>query len=243
MNFVTPDWRTPPRVRALTTLRIGGASHAPYDSLNLAAHVGDDPERVLENRRRLFSHLNLPDEPFWLEQMHGTQVLRVSDDESSRQADGAITSEPGKICAVLTADCLPVLFASTDGSRVGAAHAGWRGLAAGVLEATMAALATPPRNLLAWLGPAISQEHFEVGPEVRAAFLRIDPAAATAFVANSRGRWQADLYRLARQRLNRAGIDAIYGGDRCTFGEREAFFSHRRDQRCGRMASLIWMGN
>jgi len=241
IHFIVPDWPAPRHVRAVSTTRGGGVSHAPYDSLNLAEHVGDEPDCVVENRRRLRIQLGLDVEPFWLNQVHGAQVVEVPVEVRNSTADAVVTGESNSVCAILTADCLPVLFASTDDMRVGAAHAGWRGLAAGVLEATIAALAIPPRKLLAWLGPAIGPGHFEVGSEVRAAFINLDPSAATAFRANAQGRWQADLYRLARQHLNRAGIDAIYGGGHCTFGEAGAFFSHRRDGQCGRMATLIWI--
>jgi hypothetical protein len=242
MNFIVPDWPAPAAVRAASTLRGGGVSQAPFDTLNLAAHVDDRPGAVAENRRRLCAALELPQEPFWLEQVHGARALVVEDAApDDRQADAAVTAQPGAVCVVLTADCLPVLFATTDGRKVAAAHAGWRGLAAGVLEATVTALEAPPREVLAWLGPAIGQPHFEVGEEVHRAFVGANPAAAAAFLVNERGRWQADLYRLARQRLNRAGIDAVYGGGWCTFAESQSFFSHRRDGRCGRMATLIWM--
>jgi hypothetical protein len=240
IEFIVPDWPVPPRVRAVSTLRTGGVSSSPYESLNLAMHVGDEPDRVLENRRRLRAQLELAHEPAWLKQVHGTGVARASA-ANLPVADAAIAEAPGPACAILTADCLPVLFASTDGKRVAAAHAGWRGLSRGVLEATIDALATPPRELLAWLGPAIGPAHFEVGTEVRDAFLRLDPAAVAAFRANERHRWQADLYRLARQHLNRAGIDAVYGGGLCTYGETERFFSYRRDGECGRLATLIWI--
>ncbi len=245
IEFVVPDWPAPRHVRALATLRGGGVSHPPYDSLNLAQHVGDEPDCVLENRHRLRVQLGLDVEPSWLNQVHGVQVVRTAHVVPGRghppAADATVTDAPGSVCAILTADCLPVLFTTTDGKRAAAAHAGWRGLAAGVLEATIEALATPPRELLAWLGPAIGPRHFEVGSEVRDSFLRLDPAAVTAFRANERRRWQADLYRLARQHLNRAGIDAVYGGGRCTFEEADAFFSYRRDGECGRMATLIWI--
>ena len=240
IEFLVPDWPAPARVHALSTLRLGGVSRGPHESLNLATHVGDEPDCVLENRRRLRTQLGLEHEPAWLEQVHGIGVARAAA-ATLPVADAAITDAPGPACAILTADCLPVLFARTDGKRVAAAHAGWRGLSAGVLEATIDALATPPRELLAWLGPAIGPAHFEVGGEVRDVFLRLDPAAVAAFRANERRRWQADLYRLARQHLNRAGIDAVYGGGRCTFAETGRFFSYRRDGECGRMATLIWI--
>lgn len=240
IEFIVPDWPAPARVRAASTLRSGGVSRPPYESLNLATHVGDEPDCVIENRRRLREQLGLSHEPAWLKQVHGIGVARAA---ASVQpvADATIADGPGPACAILTADCLPVLFARTDGQRVAAAHAGWRGLSAGVLETTIDALATPPRELLAWLGPAIGPDHFEVGGEVRDAFLRLDPAAVAAFRANQRRRWQADLYRLARQHLNRAGIDAVYGGGWCTYAEAGQFFSYRRDGECGRMATLIWI--
>jgi YfiH family protein len=240
IEFIVPEWPAPPGVRAVSTLRTGGVSRPPYESLNLALHVGDEPDSVLENRQRLRAELGLEHEPAWLKQVHGIGVARAAA-ASMPTADATIADAAGPACAILTADCLPVLFASTNGRRVAAAHAGWRGLSAGVLEATIDALATPPRELLAWLGPAIGPAHFEVGGEVRDAFLRLDPASVAAFRANERRRWQADLYRLARQHLNRAGIDAVYGGGWCTFGDAARFFSYRRDGECGRMATLIWI--
>lgn len=239
MKYLTPDWPAPPNVKAAVTLRSGGVSSPPYDSLNLAAHVGDRPEHVAENRRLLRASLALPAEPAWLEQVHGTRTIHIGREEGC-PADASLADAPGQVCAVLTADCLPVLFASTDGAKVAAAHAGWRGLAAGVLETTIEQLATPPGHLLAWLGPAISQANFEVGAEVREAFVASDSLAASAFLPNERGRWQADLYALARQRLKRAGVDAVFGGGLCTYAGSAEFFSHRRDGRCGRMATLIW---
>ena len=240
-SFILPDWPAPPGVRAVSTLRTGGVSRAPYDSFNLAAHVGDDPAHVGENRQRLRRELQLSVEPYWLEQVHGTRVVRASEQGQPQIADGAFTFEPGPVCAVLTADCLPVLFCSRDGRRVAVAHAGWRGLAAGVLEETARALEVPGEDLLCWLGPAIEPEHFEVGAEVRAAFVARDPVAARAFVPLANGKWLADLYALARLRLGRLGIESIHGGERGTFRERTAFFSFRRDGRCGRMATLVWI--
>lgn len=241
IDRIVPDWPAPERIRALSTLRTGGTSRPPFDSANLAAHVGDEERSVAENRVRLRSQLHLTTEPFWLNQVHGTRVVHADSSSAPPEADAALTFESGPICSVLTADCLPVLFASRDGGRVAAAHAGWRGLAAGVLEATVRALEAPPSQLIAWLGPAIEQEHFEVGDEVRAAFLAHDAAAATAFVPHGHHKWLADLYALARQRLRRLGVESIYGGDRGTYRERAAFYSHRRDGRCGRMATLIWI--
>ena len=235
-----PDWPAPPGVRAWVTERAGGASRGPYAALNLAAHVGDDPAHVAANRHRLAAVLRLPAEPCWLEQVHGTAIAELDRGAPAGPADGAVTARPRTVCAVLTADCLPVLFATRDGARVGVAHAGWRGLAAGVLDAALAALRARPAEVVAWLGPAIGAAAFEVGAEVREAFARGDPAAVECFTPNARGRWQADLYGLARRRLAALGVPAVHGGDLCTFTDRERFFSHRREAPCGRMATLIW---
>ncbi len=211
--------------------------------MNLAAHVGDDAEAVAANRRALRAALDLPAEPLWLSQVHGTAVADVSVDDGGvvPEADASVSAVSGRACAVMTADCLPVLFAARDGSAVAAAHAGWRGLVAGVLEATVEKLGTPPETLLAWLGPAISQAAFEVGDEVRAAFVAADPDADTAFLPNAAGRWQADLYALARRRLSAAGVGAVYGGGECTYRDSRRFFSYRREAHCGRMASIIFI--
>jgi YfiH family protein len=232
-------------VRALFTLRSGGASRSPYESFNLGGHVGDDPEAVRRNRRQLCRDGELPREPIWLEQVHGTQVLDADQALLMGAAriplgDAAVSRQAGPVLAVLVADCLPVLFAALDGSAVAVAHAGWRGLAAGVLEATAAALAGHGA-LQAWLGPAISAARFEVGPEVREAFTARDPAAAAAFTANSRGRWQCDLQALARARLAAAGVSSIYADSGCTYAETQRFYSYRRDGITGRMAALIWL--
>ncbi|MEO1766206.1 peptidoglycan editing factor PgeF [Thiobacter aerophilum] len=235
---ILPDWPTPPHVRALVTTRAGGVSVGPYASLNLAAHVGDDPAAVAENRARL--RRLLPAEPLWLEQVHGTAVWRMEAGAPGR-ADASVSRTAGQVCAVLTADCLPVLFADRAGTVVAAAHAGWRGLCAGVLERTVAAMQTDPGQIMSWLGPAIGPEAFQVGEEVRLAFLAVDAAAAEAFRADGPGRWRADLYALARMRLARAGVQAVFGGGLCTFSDPTRFFSYRRDGATGRMASLIWL--
>jgi YfiH family protein len=232
-------------VRAVFTLRSGGVSAPPYDSLNLAAHVGDEARAVAENRRRLRTQLRLPEEPAWMEQVHGIDVLDLdaastAAPASSPRADAAFTRRNGRVCAVQVADCLPVLLAVRDGSAVAAAHAGWRGLAAGVLEATVTRLAVEPVRLLAWLGPGIGPAHFEVGEEVRNAFLTHNVAAAGAFTGNPRGRWQCDLVALARARLAALGVAAVFGGEWCTYADAARFFSYRRDGRCGRMTALIW---
>lgn len=238
-DLLVPDWPAPARVRSLQTLRGAGCSLAPWDSFNLGDHVGDDPAHVAANRAALREHL--PAEPAWLKQVHGIATVNPKKSPKMKEADAALTQDPGTVCAVMTADCLPVLFCGRAGTVVAAAHAGWRGLAGGVLESAIAAMAAPAGELLAWLGPAIGPSAFEVGDEVRAAFLADDSAAAEAFVPHGAGKWLADIYALARRRLQRAGVDAIYGGNFCTFSEPERFFSYRRDGVTGRMASLIWL--
>jgi polyphenol oxidase len=241
ITWLTPEWPVPAAVGALSTCRGGGTSEAPYASLNLGAHVGDAPAAVAENRRRLHLAAELPAEPTWLAQVHGTEVADLDVPNSSATADGAVTRRPGRIAAILTADCLPVLFAAESGDVVAAAHAGWRGLAAGIIEATVRALAVPPRALLVWLGPAIGPRHFEIGAEVRHELLKLDPGALPAFAVNARGRFMADLAALARRRLERLGIERVYGGGECTYTHSERYFSHRRDGRTGRQATLIWL--
>jgi polyphenol oxidase len=242
-DLILPDWPAPPGVRAVFTLRSSGVSRPPFDSFNIGAHVGDEPRAVAENRRLLREHLELSAEPAWLEQVHGRRVADLDAQDSGAAlapADGAVTRTAGRVCAIQVADCMPVLFAAADGAAVGAAHAGWRGLAGGVLEAVVSAMRAPPEGLLAWLGPAIGQAHFEVGDEVRAAFLAADPGAGGAFTANARGKWQCDLYGLARRRLAALGVTQVHGGGWCTYADARGFFSYRRDGRCGRMAALIW---
>lgn len=237
--WLTPAWPAPVNVHAATTLRSGGTSVGPYEGCNLALHVGDDAVAVHENRRRVRHALRLPAEPVWLDQVHGTTVVDADQAPVAPQADAAVSRAAGSVCVVMTADCLPVLFCSRDGQRIGAAHAGWRGLVGGVLGATVAALGEP-RELLAWLGPAIEPEAFEVGPEVAEAFIARDPANAAAFERNGRGRFQADLYRLARIELQGLGVSAIYGGGLRCHADAGRFFSHRRGAPTGRMATLIW---
>jgi YfiH family protein len=248
LSVIVPEWLAPTRVHAAFTLRTGGVSQQPYDSLNFGAHVGDDAVAVRENRRRLRESLRLPSEPIWLQQVHGTAVVDMDSLEhvdalaaEPPRGDAAVARDSGRVCVIQVADCMPVLFAARDGSAVGAAHAGWRGLAAGVLEETVRKLHAPPSSLLAWLGPTIGQGHFEVGEDVRAAFMSTDTQAASAFTANARGRWQCDLYALARRRLAALGIQDISGGGWCTYADSARFFSFRRDGQCGRMAALIWL--
>jgi YfiH family protein len=234
------DWPGPSNVRTWQTTRAGGVSAGRYSSLNLGLHVGDDAAAVAANRERLRSRLDLPAEPVWLEQVHGRRILDLDRGETG-PADGAVSASAGTVLAVMTADCLPVLLTTRAGDTVAIAHAGWRGLAAGVLQAAVEAMARDPAGILAWLGPAISQDAFEVGDEVMRAFTGADPGSAGAFRRNERGRWQADLYALARRALNRVGVDAVFGAPACTFGEPGRYFSHRREAPCGRMASLIWL--
>ena len=243
MQNLTAGWPAPARVRTLVTTHDGGVSLAPYASLNLGQHVGDDPAAVAENRARL--RACLPAEPFWLNQVHGIGVQEACADapDVPPDADAGFTRQPGVVCAVMTADCLPVLLTDRSGSVVAAAHAGWRGLCNGIIEATIARMAVPANDILAWLGPAIGPDAFEVGPEVRAAFMAHDPTAASAFAAIPDGKYLADIYLLARQRLNACGVTEVHGGDACTVTERERYFSYRRDGRTGRMASLIWLAD
>lgn len=248
MNVLRPDWPAPARVRAATTTRQGGVSQPPFDSFNLGGHVGDAPAAVAANRQQLRKKLSLPSEPHWLNQIHGITVVNLdTSPEGVPEADASITTTPNTVCVVLTADCLPVLFCDQTGTQVAAAHAGWRGLAAGVLEATVKSFAAPPEQIMVWMGPAIGPQAFEVGDEVRQAFVEFDPAAAQAFTAvqseANEKKWLADVYQLARQRLAAVGVKNIYGGGRCTFNEAEEFYSFRRDGKTGRMASLVWIGS
>ena len=243
--MIIPDWPAPPSVIATVTTRPGGVSEGPYQAMNTATHVGDDPARVAENRRLLRQQLQLPSEPKWLTQVHGTQVVDAETVAGKVDADAAFTTRSGVVCVVQTADCLPVFFCNTEGTRVAVAHAGWAGLVAGVLEAAAACFA-PGDNVLAWLGPAISQPCFEVGEEVREAYLGAADSSsrdstARAFMPSDRpGHWRADLYQLARIRLLAQAV-TVYGGGLCTFRDSERFFSYRRDGVTGRMASLIYI--
>lgn len=238
-HCIIPEWPASPNVKALQTTRKGGVSAAPYDTLNLGLHVGDDPVRVNRNRQSLAPFM--PSEPVWLEQVHGTSVANADVADCRVQADACIARHRASVCVVMTADCLPVLLCDKQGSVVGAAHAGWKGLAAGVIEATVQAMNVAPLSLMAWLGPAISREAFEVGEEVRTAFVTVHPQAASAFVAGQSGKWLADIYALARIRLNALGVTQIYGGNYCTYRESDKFFSYRRDGTTGRMGTFIWM--
>jgi polyphenol oxidase len=227
-DFLIPDWPAPAKVKALVTTRAHG---------NLAYHVGDRKSAVAA---RLGLRAHLPAEPAWLTQVHGTRCVDAGAAAHGTEADASTSRTPGVVCAVLTADCLPVLLCDDSGRVVAAAHAGWRGLLAGVIESAVAAMSVPGARLLAWLGPAIGPSAFEVGDEVRAAFVSVDIAATDAFIALPNGKWLCDLYALARLRLSAVGVTSVFGGDRCTFTETDIFFSYRRERETGRMASLIW---
>jgi len=238
-HCIIPDWPAPVNVKTLQTTRVGGISSAPYDTLNLGDHVGDAPMSVARNRMLL--NTLLPSEPVWLNQVHGTVVAKADMAGCLPQADACIARHRDAVCVVMTADCLPVLLCDKQGSVVGAAHAGWKGLAAGVIQAAVQVMEVAPQNLMAWMGPAISQQAFEVGDEIRTLFVEADAKTAGAFIAGQPGKWFADIYALARLRLNELGITRIYGGGYCTYRERERFFSYRRDGATGRMGTFIWL--
>ncbi len=240
MILSRPEWSLPPRVRAAYTTRQGGISRGSWASLNLGLHCGDDSEAVAENLRRLSDEL--PASPRWLRQVHGTGLIHLDDWQSGIEADAAWTDRPGQVCAILTADCLPILLAHTDGVLVAAVHAGWRGLAAGVIEQTIAQLPVDPTHLSAWIGPGISQSAYEVSDAVRADFVDGNPALKSAFESSRPGHFLADLKAIARQRLTAAGLSRIVDAKLCTAAEPDRFFSYRRDQgRTGRQAGLIWL--
>ena len=241
--FVYPDWPAPKRVKAVMTTREGGMSAKPYASLNLGDHVDDCPQAVTKNRALLHETLQLPAEPIWLSQVHGTTVLKHAVAQSGDEADAIVATQAGQVCAIMTADCLPVLFCDRTGTVVGGAHAGWRGLAAGVLGNTIDTMGCSPDQILVWLGAAIGPSAFEVGDDVRDAFLAQDDKCGQAFKAYQTGKWMADIYQLATRNLVRNGIlqENIYGAHWCTFTQAEQFYSYRRESQTGRMASLIWL--
>ena len=248
IELIQPHWPAPANVRSAQTIRRGGVSAAPFNSLNLGTHVGDSLADVQLNREQLAERLAFTHQPVWLEQVHGTEVvtvpLAVRGASVTPVADAVLSRTVGEACAIMTADCLPVLFCDQAGTVVAAAHAGWRGLANGVLESTLTAMNVDPATVLAWLGPAIGPNAFEVGGEVRAAFMAHLPVTAEAFIANSDSatdKWLADIYQLARLRLAAAGVTQCYGGDYCTYTDSERFFSYRREAKTGRQASLIWL--
>lgn len=239
-EWIVPDWPAPPGVRALQTTRQGGVSQGPYASLNLGDHVGDIPESVAANRQRLLGFL--PKQPLWLHQVHGIVVADTEKGCDGISADASVARRTGDVCAVLTADCLPVLLCNDSGTVVAAVHAGWRSLAGGIIEAAVRKMACPGQQIMAWLGPAIGPEHFEVGEEVRAAFVAQNLQAREAFFPGEKeGKWLGDLCGLARQRLSCLGVHRVYGGHWCTMRDRALFFSYRREGNTGRMGSFIWL--
>ncbi len=238
-EFIFPDWPAPKNIKSATTTRAGGHSQTPFDSFNLASHVEDESSLVAQNRKTLIEELQLPSEPIWLEQVHS--AIAVDASTKNRKADASYTNQKNTVCVVMTADCLPVLFCNKQGTQVAAAHAGWRGLANGILESTIKAMNSPANKLMAWMGPAIGPAVFEVGDEVRDAFINHLPQAEQAFTQTKQGHWLADLYELAKQRLAAQGVTAVYGGGECTYSDNVRFYSYRRDGKTGRMANLIWI--
>jgi YfiH family protein len=239
-SWIRAEWVAPPGVIAGTTTRLGGVSNDHYESLNLGQHVGDEAVSIIENRRRFVTNCGLPEEPVWLNQTHSINVAVDRPENPDDEVDALVTCLADHPAVVMTADCLPVVFAASDGSEVGIAHAGWRGLCNGILQATVSNMRARPGDVSAWLGPAISQKAFEVGPEVREQFAAVSPGATAYFAANDRGRFQADLHGLARLLLKGAGVEDVSGGNHCTFTEKERFFSYRRDGQCGRMATFVY---
>lgn len=241
IDVVSADWPMHD-VLACTTTRDGGVSRGRYATLNLAAHVGDDDAAVAANRRRMRDALDLEGEPLWLDQVHGATVVDAADvaaDDPPPTADAVVSRDGLRTLGILTADCLPILLCSVANAEIAALHCGWRSLSSGIVAETVDALDSAGADLIAWLGPAISAPAFEVGDEVREAFLAGVGDADACFTANERGRWQADLYGLARRYLAAAGVERVYGGGLCTYGDSRRYFSYRRDGRCGRMATLI----
>jgi polyphenol oxidase len=239
-EWLVPEWPAPGRVRAFVTTRAGGVSEGAYASMNLGMSSGDDPQRVARNREIVREVL--PETPRWLAQVHGTDVFDLDrDDEGQPKADAAISRRRNRVCAVLTADCMPLLLCDVRGSAVAVAHAGWRGLAAGVVENAVRSLGARSEDVIAWLGPTIGPGAFEVGPEVREAFVAHSPRAESAFVSHKPGKYTADLYALARQRLEALGVGGVFGGEFCTYQDTQRFFSYRREKQSGRMGTFIWM--
>ena len=237
-HWLVPDWPAPANIHAATTLRTGGVSLGTFSSLNPAAHVSDDNERVRQNRQIIGAMLDLPTEPIWLAQIHSNRAVKAFKTALLEQADASYSNESGVVCAVMTADCLPLLVCSTDGAQIAAIHAGWRGLLSGVITNTIVAM--QQQDFLVWLGPAIGPDCFEVGPEVREDFLEKSASFNDAFKRQGNGKWLADIYQLARIELAALGIVNVYGGTHCTFTEHERFYSYRRESQTGRMATLIW---
>ncbi len=243
LDLIRPNWPAPSQVQAVSTTRLGGMSLSPYASFNLGSRVQDDPKQVAANRQQLSHALELPTEPAWLSQVHGCTVVAAEQVSTPLEADASYSRKPGSVCVVMTADCLPVLFCNQKGDCVAAVHAGWRGLAAGVIAAAVKRMDCDSEQILAWLGPAIGPDAFEVGAEVRTIFMDLGPVTEDCFRPSPTGRWLADIYALARCQLGTLGITAVYGGGWCTYTDRKRFFSYRRDGVTGRMASLIWLSH
>lgn len=241
--FIYPDWPAPDNIKAFTTTRQGGVSFSPYDAFNLGDHVADSPADVQKNRDILITMAGLPSQPKWLTQVHGTRVIDSQHWQTGEEADAIFCQQPDDVCAILTADCLPVLLCNQSGSQIAAIHAGWRGLLNGIIEKTLTHFSTEPSTTIAWLGPAIGPQQFEVGKEVFDAFTHIDTQAEQAFKQIDNEHYLADIYQLARQRLQNHGVTQIYGGNHCTVSEPVQFYSYRRDGQTGRMASIIWIEN
>jgi polyphenol oxidase len=240
VDLIIPKWNAPANVQALSTTRAGGYSEAPYAGLNMGFGSGDDPSAVRKNRTSLLREVDAPSEPIWLAQVHGVECVEAKSDAAGIAADASFSRTPNEVCAVMTADCMPVLFCSVDGERVAAAHAGWRGLANGVLETTCERMGGEVDSIMAWLGPCIGQANYEVGEEVRTSFLADDRQASKYFAPTRPGHWCADLPGLAQQRLLKLGVREVSGGHWCTHAEPNRFYSYRRDGITGRMATLIW---
>ncbi len=242
IQWLTPDWPVPPHIRAFSTTRLGGFSQQAFCSMNLGDHVGDDTVTVVRNRAALVAKLNLPNEPYWLKQVHRHKIIKVCDGLSAvPEADGSFSRQPEQVCAVLTADCLPILFSDKAGTTVAAIHAGWRGLASGIIDAALEVLGVSYDSLLVWLGPAIGPAKFEVGDDVKAIFATKAYNTAPAFRSKTTNKWLLDIYELARCHLSYYGVKNIYGGDQCTYSQSDQYFSYRRDGLTGRMVSLIWI--
>ena len=243
VRWIPADWPAPKHIYAGTTTRIGGCSLGTYSSMNLASHVDDNPGHVSQNRILLGERLSLPDEPLWLQQIHGNKVINLATENINQPADGAYTNKQNQICVVLTADCLPLLLCNTAGTEIAAIHTGWRGFSGNIISNTLNAFATRPQELMAWIGPNISANHYEVGEEVRTACLKIINDPGGAFKQGRPGHWFADMQMLVRQQLLCAGIQDTYGGEYCTYTDYQHFYSYRRDGITGRVASLIWMNH
>lgn len=240
-NILIPDWPAPKHIKAFSTTRLDGFSHSPYDSFNLGYSVGDQHENVSKNREHLKQILNLPTEPLWLSQIHSTVIYKVDQETMPQNADGSYTTLKNTVCIVMTADCLPILLCDLSGTQIAAVHAGWRGLAEGVIESALNCFNHVNNKIIAWIGPAIGKTFYEVGDDIRDKFLEINEDFSKAFQPYKQSKWLADMNFIARQRLEKSGVSAIYGGNLCTYADTERFFSYRRDGVTGRMASLIWI--